>query len=95
MTKDYAEKVLANPRFGDPECIAAVNRLAQEPEVQRLRGLLVGRQMVCCLCDGEGTNCELCDPEGLMTLPRDLVDSWELDILQDVYEEISDYRYNK
>ncbi len=88
MTKEWAEKILAIPKFGDPDCIAAVERMAQEPETQRLRNLLVGKKMVCMVCEGSSDGCKLCNAEGEIIIPRELVDGWELDILQDVCDEI-------
>ncbi len=88
MTKEWAEKILRNPKFGNPDCIKAVERLAQEPEVQRLRALLTGKKTVCMLCDGASDGCKVCGPDGTFVIPRELVDGWELDILQDVCDEL-------
>lgn len=89
MTKAHAEKILQTPRFGDPDCIKAMERLAQEPEIQHLRKLLVGKYVQCGACGGTGDRCEVCGPDGSILITKELADIWGLDILRDVAEELN------
>jgi hypothetical protein len=88
VTKAYAQKVLQSPRFGDPECIEAVQRLADEPRVQRLRTLLAGKYHTCPACGNDGGNCTVCENDGRIEITKALVDTWEIDILLAVVEEL-------
>jgi hypothetical protein len=88
VTKAQAEERLSRPVFGDPDCIKAVERLAAEPEVQRLRARLVGKFLQCGACGGTGDRCKLCGADGSIEITKELADSWELEILRDVYEEM-------
>lgn len=88
MTKACAEKILANPKFGDPQCIAAMECLAQEQECERLRKLVIGRYVCCPNCSGPNDYCGICKPPGAIQVSRQLADSWDLNILQEVCDEI-------
>jgi hypothetical protein len=88
MTRERAEEILAKPKFGDSLHIEAVQRIADEPETQRLRNWLVGRDIQCGVCGGRADNCTVCRPDGTIEITRRLVDSWELDVLRDVATEI-------
>ena len=87
MTLDYAKRILEHPKFGDPACIAARERLDREPECQRLRALVFGRSITCGPCGGGG--CKMCHSMGFQIIGKSLAESWDLDILQGVAEELA------
>ena len=82
-----AQAILAHPKFGDPDCITAVERLKMEPEVQRLREALIGKKLLCWACEGRG-KCNACGKAGKLTLDRTAVNGWEMDLLEEVAEEL-------
>lgn len=86
MTKAQAEEILQSPKFGDALCIEAAERLRREDRIQELRARVVGKKINCGPCGGDG--CEYCDKTGLMTITLELADSWDLDIIEGVWEEI-------
>jgi hypothetical protein len=88
MTKSQAEKLLKKPRFGDPECIKAVERLEQEPEIKWLRKLLVGKYTTCPACGDDSSMCDVCKNDGRVQITKQLANSWDLDILRDVAREM-------
>jgi hypothetical protein len=89
MTKQQAEEILKAPKFGDPDCIAAARRMADEPEVLRLRSRLSsgGIYVVCGACGGDCSLCNVCGAAGAIEITRELADSWELDTLREVFKE--------
>jgi hypothetical protein len=88
MTKQQAEKILIRPVFGDPECIKAARRLEDEAEAKSLRKRLSagGYFVTCGACGGEG--CDVCGKRGAIEITRQLADSWEPDIVRDVFKEM-------
>lgn len=90
MTKSQAEEILKHPKFGDSECIAARERLEQEPEIERYRKLVVGKELLCWQCGGHPQNdkCDICNSTGMERITTDLAAKWDLDILQGVAVEL-------
>ncbi len=89
MTKEQAENILAKPVFGDPRCIEAVKRLEEEAETQQLRAYVVGKNIFCGCCGGDG--CSVCEEFGYITIPEELAAGWELDVLRDVAKDTGYY----
>lgn len=87
MTLEYAQEILAKPKFGNSSCITALERLKLEPEVQRLREMLIGKRITCGACEGQG-KCNVCGKTGKLTLDRTAVNGWEMDLLEEVAEEL-------
>lgn len=89
MTVDQAKAILARPKFGDPLCIEAAERLRDEVEAGRLRTILIGKWLDCIMCGYRGDkDCPMCKGEGKHVIGKELADSWDLDILQGVMEEL-------
>lgn len=89
MKVEEAKRILEKPKFGDPLCIAAAQRLREAEEETKLRKLLVGKMLDCIVCGYRGDKkCHMCKGAGKHVISKKLADSWTLDILQQVQEEI-------
>ena len=96
MTIEQAKEILKHPKFGDPQQLEALQRLRDAGKEEELRARLWNRFSMephCSIClncasvdeaDGKCTRC------GCNSFPitRKLLDSWDLDILEAVAEEI-------
>lgn len=71
MTKSQAEEILKTPKFGDPNCIEAVEYLKREERADGLRKQLLGKSIVCGLCSGTADNCKVCGPDGTVVLTKE------------------------
>lgn len=88
MKIDEAKRILERPRFGDPLCIEAAQLLRDEAEAERLRPLVIGKKLICGPCGGYSDGCKFCDAEGMQLITKELADSWGLDIIQGVLDEL-------
>lgn len=90
MTVDQAKLILSKPKFGDPLCIEAIQRLEDEVEAKRLRLIVTGKTLQCIMCGYRGDkDCPMCKGAGEHKISKELAESWDLDILQDVMEELN------
>jgi hypothetical protein len=89
MTIDQAKKILEKPRFGDPDQIAALQRLRDAEKEEVLRTRLFGRVFLCSDC-GMGNKTKECWQCGADAIPvsKELLASWDLDILEGVEEDL-------
>lgn len=90
MKIEEARRILERPKFGDPQCIEAAQRLRDAEEEKRLRVLLIGKFLDCIMCSYRGDqDCPMCKGAGKHIISNELAESWDLDILEQVAEELS------
>ena len=89
MTVDQAKEILKRPKFGDPQQIEALQRLRDADKEESLRTRLFGKVFLCSECGmGNRTNeCWQCQGIAL-PVTKELLASWDLDILEGVTEDL-------
>jgi len=69
-----------------------MERLRQAEREVEMRRKVIGKKLACFACGGTADNCKCCDPEGMLTITKELADSWDYDTLQGVIDELRDGR---
>ena len=89
MTLEEAKRIVSKPKFGDPQCLEAKRILDDEARAEILRPKLIGKMLDCIFCSYRGDkDCPMCKGAGKHVISKQLADSWYIDILEQVAEEI-------
>lgn len=89
MTLAEAQEILKHPKFGDTRHIAAVQRMAEQPEIDRLKKWLLGKMHPCLACGASYSGCDCCK-QGKILITQGLVASWDnLEMLKMVAEDVA------
>ena len=88
MTLTEAQEILKHPKFGDPEHIAAVERMEQQPEIERISKWLLGKYHPCFACGISYEGCDCCK-EGKVVITQQMIDGWQnLEMLKQVADDV-------
>jgi len=88
VTLEQAKAILQKPKFGDPQCLAAMKRLDDECKAEALHARVVGKRVVCGACDGTSDGCKVCAADGTVLITKEWADKCSLDVLESMVEEI-------
>lgn len=88
MTKSQAEEILKTPKFGNPNCIEAIEHLKREERADGLRKQLLGKSIVCGPCSGTADNCKVCGPDGTVVLTKEQLRLMDVSAVESCAEEL-------
>jgi len=88
MTVSQAKAILQKPKFGDPQCLAAMKCLADEEKAEALRTKLIGKRISCGACGGTGDRCKVCAADGTVLITQEWAAKCDLDILESMEEDL-------
>lgn len=88
MTLAEAKLILRAPKFGDPQCLAAMKRLDDERKAEALRTKLIGKRIPCGACGGTGDRCGICAADGTVLITQEWAAKCDVDVLESMAEEL-------